>query len=222
MANRTYHQRNVPVHGFSVREHSLYDTWANMHARCSNENEPGYKNYGGRGIKVCRHWNHFENFANDMHPKPDGPFSIERRDNNKGYSKDNCKWATRSEQCVNRRIFKNNTSGYTGVGERKGRFYSRFDFEHIRYAIGLFDTAESAADARRDFVDLFFTNRRAAEEMIAGETLWCTSTSGVRGITPHKDGGYIARTTVNGVRHYLGYFKSIEEASDARTRFLAC
>lgn len=222
----TYHPRNVPVHGYAVKDHPLYVTWADMKARCANKNCPEYVNYGARGIKVCARWRHFENFALDMWPKPEGLFTLERVNNNLGYMPSNCRWATPSDQCFNRRLFKNNSSGYTGVvdvSNERGltRFVARMDFEHVRYVIGRFNTAEDAADARQAFVERFFDDREAAVASITSETLWCTSSSGVRGITPHKDGGYIARATVNGVRHYIGYFQTLDEACDARNRFLA-
>lgn len=220
--NRTYHPRNVPIEGYAPREHPLYVCWASMLARCTNPKQPGYENYGGRGITVDRRWHHFENFVVDMGARPRGDFTIERKKNNLGYCKSNCTWASRSDQCVNRRKFKNNTSGYTGVVEIDGRFEGRFDFEYVRYHVGRFNSVQKAAQARRKFVDLFFKDREAAIESLPapGETLWFTSTSGVRGVTPHKDGGFIARATVDGERHYLGYFQSIEEATNVRQQFI--
>lgn len=80
-----------------------YITWSNIKARCTNPNNSSYHNYGGRGIAVCDKWlNSFENFYEDMGNCPKG-FSIERVNNNKGYNKDNCIWASSKTQSMNRR-----------------------------------------------------------------------------------------------------------------------
>lgn len=186
-----------------------------MLARCYNPSHPNHKYYGARGITVDPAWHHFANFARDMGPKPDPKLTLERKRNEDGYSADNCVWATGSDQCVNRRRFRNNTSGATGVTYRNGVFVANFDYERERYLIGRFATLEEAVGVRDAFIGLFFRDRAAAFEMLNYDPLWKLTKTGVRGVTPAADGGYIARVTINGVRTYLGYFKTVEEATAA-------
>ncbi len=78
--------------------------WLNMIQRCENPNFPDYPNYGGRGISVCSEWrNDYLRFLDGMGERPSPEHQIDRRDNDKGYSPDNCRWATRSENMMNTR-----------------------------------------------------------------------------------------------------------------------
>lgn len=92
-------------HGFNSRanRHPIYDVWANMLRRCENPNHPSYSYYGGRGITVCRRWKAFPNFLKDMLPTYRRGLYIERIDNEKGYSKSNCKWTSPAAQMRNTR-----------------------------------------------------------------------------------------------------------------------
>ena len=85
----------------------LYMTWTRMKSRCQNPNNPRYKDYGGRGIKVCIEWQDFENFRRDMEPTYAKGLSIDRIDVNGDYEKSNCQWLTMAEQQRNKRS--NNT-----------------------------------------------------------------------------------------------------------------
>ena len=79
-----------------------YRSWTSMKTRCNNPNSNVYKHYGGRGITYCNHWEKFENFLEDMGTRPEGT-SLDRINNNLGYSDYNCRWATREQQNHNRR-----------------------------------------------------------------------------------------------------------------------
>jgi hypothetical protein len=85
---------------------SEYAAWTNAKQRCSNPRNRAWCNYGGRGIKVCRRWRgpyDFANFLKDMGPKPRPELTLERKNNDKGYTPSNCVWATRTTQMQNRR-----------------------------------------------------------------------------------------------------------------------
>lgn len=81
---------------------SEYRCWQMMKNRCLNTNCLDYPKYGGRGIIVCDTWISFDNFIADMGPQPFVGATLERRDNDGNYCKDNCEWATRLVQSRNR------------------------------------------------------------------------------------------------------------------------
>lgn len=79
-----------------------YHAWSGMIQRCTNINNTEYKNYGNRGIRVCKRWSKFVNFLADMGDPQTNKYSLDRIDNNKGYNKLNCRWATHKQQARNK------------------------------------------------------------------------------------------------------------------------
>lgn len=94
-------RRSRRTHG---KSHTAeFRIWCHMLGRCYNETDHKYRYYGARGIKVCDEWHSFENFYADMGDKPSANHSLDRVDNDAGYSASNCRWATGMQQAQNKR-----------------------------------------------------------------------------------------------------------------------
>lgn len=87
------------THG--MRHTRVWRLWQAMKTRCLNKNIPQFKNYGGRGIKVCEEWLTFENFYRDM-GEPIEHMTLDRINVNGNYEPSNCRWATRKQQAQNK------------------------------------------------------------------------------------------------------------------------
>lgn len=116
-----------------------------MKGRCYNPNNQAYANYGGRGITVCGGWkNSFSSFLDDVEGTFEPGLSLERIDNDKGYSPENCRWATRREQAQNRRKASDLPTGV---------FHQRNKYQAV-LSLGSFDTVEEAGKAWEDAANL--------------------------------------------------------------------
>lgn len=120
----------VTRHGMS--RHPAYAVYRSMLDRCTRPSHPAWKNYGGRGIKVCNAWrNSFEAFWLDMGSSYAEGLLLERVNNQRGYSATNCRWATREEQARNRRgaiLVKGKPLAQLAAetGVRYGTLYARY------------------------------------------------------------------------------------------------
>lgn len=127
-ARKTHGKRKTPE----------YNIWAGMVQRCTNDNNEAYSYYKGRGITVSEEWlSSFENFYRDMGPRPGPDYSIDRIDNNKGYCKDNCRWATRKEQNNNQR--KNKKVTFNGKTQSLHEWASELNMNYDTLHGRLFD-----------------------------------------------------------------------------------
>lgn len=95
--------RHIKREKHGKRDHRLYDTWLQMRYRCSQPKHPAYARYGGRGISYDPRWNSFSEFLLDMESTWKEGLTLDRKDNNWNYCKDNCRWSTPTEQSNNRR-----------------------------------------------------------------------------------------------------------------------
>lgn len=141
---------NRATHG--LRKHRLYNTWAMMLDRCNNPKNKRFKDWGGRGIKVCERWHDVRNFINDMFSTFKEGLTLDRIDNDKWYSKDNCKWSNRSEQALNKRVI--GKVPYRGVSFYKmaNKYVSQIQYNGKKKYLGSFNNPLSAALSYDRFV----------------------------------------------------------------------
>lgn len=144
---------SIKKHGLS--KHRLYLCWFNMMQRCFDKNHKFYACYGGRGISVCDEWLDVSNFIEDMYPSFKEGLTLDRIDNNKGYYKDNCRWATQEIQSRNTRIlYAHNTSGYRGVSwdKEKNKYRVSIKINNKSINVGSFITDIEAANAYDQYI----------------------------------------------------------------------
>lgn len=196
---RDYTQLPRKNHTYKWVDHSLYVTWNNMKARCYDKSRPEYKNYGGRGVKICKAWRYdFEKFVSDMGDKPSEEHSIDRIDNNKNYKLSNCRWATDVEQAQNKRVYATNKTGYGGITKTESGGY-KVRIVNTKINLGVFETLEEAIEAKGK-------NKKQTKPRL-------NNTTGVKGVTIDKKTGlFKVRKVIEGSRKVLGYCDTLLEA----------
>jgi len=146
-------QKGNRKHGYALKRRTrpIYRVWQYMKNRCLNPNSGDYPNYGGRGIEIYPPWiDSFETFLKYAEPLIVPGLSIHRIDNDGNYEPGNIRWATSSEQNLNKRKQSNNTSGVVGVYQPTGgrRWCAQININGIRKYLGSFARKEDAIKAR--------------------------------------------------------------------------
>ncbi len=156
----------VTRHGQARRSgySGAYASWSNMMKRCTNSNFRFWKNYGGRGIKVCKRWLKFENFYADMKDRPTG-LTLDRNDSNGNYEPENCSWASRIRQAQNQRVRVDSKTKIRGVTvASKNRYKAGITVNGVRRHLGYFPLTPTGLKAAK-------AARRLAEDLYWGERL---------------------------------------------------
>jgi hypothetical protein len=128
----------------------LYNSWRAMKERCDNQKNKRYSSYGGRGISYDYKWDSFSGFYADMGDSYIEGYTLDRIDVDGDYNKQNCRWATNTEQCYNQRKRKDNTTGKPGVGfhKKNQKWTAYISINRKQIYLGSFDNFLDAVSAR--------------------------------------------------------------------------
>ena len=142
-------------HGMSRTR--TYQCWESMKARCNGSDKLGIEYYQSKGITYDPRWEDFREFFKDMGICPEN-YTLDRIDSDGNYSKENCRWTTRSEQSFNTKKQRNNTSGKTGVcwSKKENRWIARIDFQGKPIRLGAFKEKEEAIKVRNEAEIYYF------------------------------------------------------------------
>lgn len=139
-------------------KHKYYDKWNAMRKRCYSVNDKRYKNYGGRGISVCKEWLYnpllYFHYIGELKNAGKKGYSVDRINNDGNYEPGNLRWATYDQQAVNRSKKSNNTSGYTGVSFhiRLNKWGSNIGVNNKQKSIGYYNSKHWACFYRNKYI----------------------------------------------------------------------
>ena len=141
--------KNNTTHGFHGTRQ--YQTWSGMKARCNNQKNDAYVNYGGRGISYDARWENFEEFWEDMSKGYSDNLTLDRIDPNGNYTKENCRWVDSYLQAINKNTPITNTSGTTGVSweAANSNWRVRISVDGKRLCLGAYKDYDEAVTIRK-------------------------------------------------------------------------
>lgn len=130
-----YNKQRLVKHGRA--RSGVANSWYSMINRCTNSSNPDYSYYGGRGIKICDRWLDFNNFVADMGERPSGA-TLDRVDVNGPYCPENCRWASRKQQCNNQRtnqrvVYNDNSFTIAELADLTGKNYFTLYARIVKY-----------------------------------------------------------------------------------------
>lgn len=154
-----YNSEKSTTHG--MHETRQYQCWADMKIRCDSPKNKFYSYYGGRGIGYCDKWATFEGFWEDMKDGYQDHLTLNRRDNDKSYSKDNCEWDTRCFQQHMRRKKAGTTYSVIGGAQcySSNKIAATIKYNFIKITLGSYDTEEEVAEAYDAAADALYGDR---------------------------------------------------------------
>lgn len=148
----------------NYNSHELFITWRMMNVRCYDERHNGYDRYGGRGVFVCDEWRWdnpqgFKNFLEDMYPRPFG-MTLDRKNNDSGYSASNCRWATKREQQNNMTLTPKRETGLVGVLQDGNTLRAIITVNNTGRTVGIFklNELEKAEQRYREAISMKSTH----------------------------------------------------------------
>ena len=215
----------------------LYNIWKGMRSRVNSKDPHKVRSYKAKGITVCDEWATFETFKNwALSNGYSDKLTIDRIDNDLGYTPDNCRWAGATIQGANtRQLYSHNTSSYRGVSEyTKGHFHSYINVDNNRINIGYYDTAIEAAKARDTYIIDNDLEHTLNDVLAPGERveqnykklLTSKNKSGYRGVSfiqrlKDTNKPWFAQITIGANnRIFSKYYSTAEEAAFFREHFI--